>query len=100
MARTFYDVGSLLTSKGVLATLSQDDVIAMASDHFALSKAVRRETGARPEGGFANSAWLTIPTAMEKAQEAYDTEVPELAYVAIPTFTDIQQLVRFQASLL
>ena len=100
MARHFYDVGSLLTSNTVVATLNQDEVIAMASEHFALSKDVRRETGARPEGGFANSAWLTNLTAMEKAKEAYDVEVPELAYVVVPTFAAIQDQVRSQASLL
>lgn len=100
MARHFYDIYALLNSNEVVTALKSDDVEAMAKNHFELIKEVRRETGARPEGGFAESCWMTNENVISKAREAYEEEVPGLAYSEYPSFEQVQEKVRASAAIL
>lgn len=100
MARHFYDVGALLDSEFVRDALGKSDVPEMAREHCELSANVRRVTGQRPEGGFVNSTWLINEDVMGSARAAYDIEVPGLAYQAVPTFVQIQEIVRMHSALL
>lgn len=100
MARHFYDVDALLAADSVVESLMVEDVASIAADHVALSQKVRRQTGARPDGGFANSVWLTNPSVTHLAREAYESEVPQLTYSGHPTFDEVLTRVRDSASLL
>lgn len=100
MARHFYDVGILLKSPEVVKALQKDDVVAMAANHQELSLKARRETGARPDGGFANSSWMTDEQVVSKAKQAYNAEVPELTYAGYPSFEEVQLIVQESKHLL
>lgn len=102
MARHFYDVHQLLLSDSVMESLAAEGNGAeeLAGDHVARSKAVRRDTGPRPDKGFAHSYWIVDAQARAKAKDAYEREVPALAYGKIPEFDTICALIEARAEFL
>lgn len=102
MARHFYDVHQLLGSESVLESLAAESggSESIAADHVARSAAVRRETGPRPAEGFGRSLWLIDAEIRAFAERAYQAEVPQLAYGALPSFGHVCQRVTARADLL
>lgn len=102
MARHFYDVYQLLGSESVIESLAAEagGADSIARDHVERSRAVRRNTGPRPTRGFGDSRWIRDTGARAIAQAAYERQMADLAYGAIPTFDEVCQRVDARAALL
>lgn len=91
MSRHIYDVHRLLGADSVTESLLSDPAgtAGIAADHLRRSADVRRDTGPRPDAGFASSLWITDPAVRDTARDSYDREVPPLLYGPAPRFDDI-----------